>query len=242
MTLIPKTIFQIYHDKTLIQDVVKNDLMRLNPTYKYTIFDFNDGIKFVNNNFESQFAKKIITYLTNLDKYAHKSDLLRYCLLYKYGGVYIDVDLKQTLPLDLIINMSGNSEFITSFGVEGNLNKVEYSNFNNQVHPLIANGFLFSIPNNPILLELINHILTLPYKTRHSVNIYTFYKHLKNNCIGELTAFTSLTIHNISSFIFKEQIIIPHKRCGHEKYAFVNNDGKIIMYSNNYWDRNKYIC
>ena len=88
MNNIPKNIFQIYHDKNLIKENVKNKIIDLNPNYNYKLYDFNEGIEIIKMNFDKEFSEKIIFYIQNLEKYAHKSDLLRYCLLYIYGGVY----------------------------------------------------------------------------------------------------------------------------------------------------------
>ena len=99
-------------------------------------------------------------------------------MLYIYGGVYLDVDLKQKKSLDNIIMETNNADFITSFGLGNNITRMNEEEFkqNNQIyHPILCNWFLFSIPKNNILLDLIKKIITLPLKNRHSVNIYYFH-------------------------------------------------------------------
>ena len=240
MKKIPKKIFQIYHDKPLIKENVKKEIKNLNPEYNYKLYDFQDGIEFVKLHFEKELSDKIIIYIQNLHKYSHKSDLLRYCLLYIYGGVYLDIDLKQKCPLDNIINMSNDSDLITSFGLGGNIpkmNKEEFTENNKQYQPMISNGFLFSIPKNPILLDLIKKIITLPFKNRHSVNIYYFHNYLKQNYNNSnLNSFNNMLINNINVYLFKEQTI----ELGGTN-AFINKDNEIIMYSNNYWKKKNYL-
>ena len=51
----------------------------------------------------SDTANRLVERINNLRRFAHKSDLLRYCLLYKLGGVYIDIDLKPLVPFRDII-------------------------------------------------------------------------------------------------------------------------------------------
>ena len=239
MNKIPKQIFQIYHDKNLIKDIVKNEITHLNPNYKYKLYDFDEGIEFIKLNFERKLSEKIILYIKNLERYAHKSDLLRYCLIYIYGGVYLDIDLKQKLPLDNIINMAKNADLITSFGICGNINrmtKTEFNKNNNLYHPLVSNGFLFSIPKNPILLELIKKIITLPFKNRHSVTIYYFHNYLIGHNNKNLLSYNNMLINKINIYLFKEKTI---ERGG--KNAFLNKNNEIIMYSNNYWKRKDFL-
>jgi len=240
MTEIPKNIFQIYHDKELVKDVVKKEIKNLNPEYNYKLYDFDEGIEFVKENFERELSDKIILYIQNLHKYAHKSDLLRYCLLYIYGGVYLDVDLKQKLPLDDIINMTNNADFIMSFGLGGNIpkmNKEEFNENNNLYQPLIMNAMLFSIPKNPILLDLIKKIVTLPFKNRHGVNIYYFHDYLKNNYGNKkLLSYNNMLINGVNVYLFKEQTIDLGG-----KNACMDNKNEIVMYSNNYWKKKKYL-
>jgi mannosyltransferase OCH1-like enzyme len=239
MNKIPKQIFQIYHDKNLIKDIVKNEITHLNPDYKYKLYDFNEGIEIVKLKFEKELADKIIIYIENLERYAHKSDLLRYCLLYIYGGVYLDVDLKQILPLNSIINMT-DANLITSFGLGGNIvkmNENEFKQNNHNYHPIISNGFLISIPKNPILFDLIKQIITLPYKNRHSCNIYYFHDYLKKKCIDtDLLSYSNMLISDIKVYLFKEHTF----ELG-GKNVFVNKNNEIIMYSNNWWSRKDYI-
>jgi mannosyltransferase OCH1-like enzyme len=240
MNNIPKNIFQIYHDKKLIKENVKNEIIDINPNYNYKLYDFNEGIEFIKLNFDKKLSEKIIFYIQNLERYAHKSDLLRYCLLYIYGGVYLDVDLKQQNPLDNIIIEANNADFITSFGLGNNIvkmNEKEFNYNNNIYHPILCNGFLFSIPKNIILLNLIKKIITLPLKNRHSVNIYYFHDYLKKyNNNNNLDSYNNMLINDIKVYLFKEQTI---EKGG--KNAFLNKNNEIIMYSNNYWKKKDYL-
>jgi hypothetical protein len=241
MTKIPKNIFQIYHDKNLIKENVKNDIININPDYNYKIYDFDEGIEFVKSNFDfdKQLCSKIIDYIKNLVRPAHKSDLLRYCLLYIYGGVYLDVDLKQKNSLDYIINMTDNSDFISSFGLLGNLTRmpqIEFDENNKKYHSVISNGFLFSIAKNPILLDLIKKIITISYNSRHPVNIYYFHEYLSKEYKDSLLSYNKMLIKDINVYLFKEQTF---ERGG--KNAFINNKNEIIMYSNNFMKKTDYL-
>ena len=64
----------------------KNDYIKMYPKYKYILWN-EDNINNLFNDFP--IYKKI--YETE-NTYNGKSDILRYLILYKYGGVYIDAD------------------------------------------------------------------------------------------------------------------------------------------------------
>lgn len=238
MSMIPKNIFQIYHNKSLVKESVRHEIISINPGYKYELYDFSDGKEFIKLNFESPLSEKINCYLDNLDRYAHKSDLLRYCLLYIYGGVYLDVDLKQKIPIDDIIAMSNGADLITSLGLHGNItrmNEEEFTENNALPSCTVANGLLITRPKNAIFLALIDKIITLPFKNRHAVNIYYFHSYLKNNspCFG---AYNNFFVDNINIYLFKEQTI---HRGG--KNVFLNKNSEIIMYSNNWLKKEDYL-
>lgn len=238
--MIPKNIFQIYHNKNLIKKNIINEIKELNINYNYYLYDFEDGIEFIKNNFEEELANKIILYLNSLEKYAHKSDLLRYCLLYIYGGVYLDVDLKQKIDLDTIINYTENSDLITSFGLTGNIFKMsdyEIKINNEKYHPLISNGILFTISKNKIIYEQILFILSCPYKLKHSIFIYYFHDYLlKLNNNYKLESFKKINLNNVNVYLFKEITFDINGKC-----CFIDNNNNIIMYSNNYMNKKEYL-
>ena len=236
--MIPKNIFQIYHDKTIIKKEIIDEIKNINPKYNYYLYDFNDGIEFIKNNFENNLADKIISHLNGFERYAHKSDLLRYCLLYIYGGVYIDVDLKQKYSLDEIITLSDNSEMITSFGISGDtkrMTELEIQKNNDKFHQIISNGMLFSIRSNKILYDQIIYILSCPFKLRHSRFIYFFHDYLKKN-INQLKPFQKFDYEDMSIYLFKEIIFEINGKC-----CFIDKDKNIIMYSNNFMNKNEYL-
>jgi mannosyltransferase OCH1-like enzyme len=67
-----------------VQSVIQN-----NSIFNYQIFTNEKIIELLENQFEFPLLHKAYN---KLKPYAFKSDLIRYYLLYKYGGVYIDID------------------------------------------------------------------------------------------------------------------------------------------------------
>lgn len=74
--------------------------------------------------------------------YGAKSDILRYELLYKFGGVYLDVDMIVQKPLD---NLNNSYEFYTG---------LEPSN----TDCILGNAIIASVPGHPILKDCIETI------------------------------------------------------------------------------------
>ncbi len=238
--MISKKVFQIYHDKNLVSTKIIDDIKNKNPDYEYYLYDFEEGIQFVRNNFESVLSEKIIIHLNNLESKAHKSDLLRYCLLYIYGGVYIDIDLKQKMTFNEIISLSDNSDLITSFGLYGNIKRMseeEFKTNNEKYHPAITNGILFSVPKNKILYDQIIFIISCPFSIKYSTFVNYFHNYLyKLNDNNNLIPFVKTNIDNIFIYLFKE---ITFQKGG--KCCFINKLNEIIMYSNNYMDKKDYL-
>lgn len=237
---IPKKIFQIYHDKKLIKNIIMEELINLNPDYEYKLYDFNEGKDFIKENFENELGQLIICHLNGLQRYAHKSDLLRYCLLYILGGVYIDVDLKQVLPINKIIELSENSDFILSTGLNGNLtrmNKEEFQENNKKIHRIIANGLILTIPGNKIIFQQIINIIKNPLNVRHCYYNYKLYEFLMEiNNKKDLEHFQKLNINDINVYVFKE---ITYEVGG--KNCFINKDNQLIMFSNNTLKKSDYL-
>jgi mannosyltransferase OCH1-like enzyme len=66
------------------------ELKKRNPGFKHFLFDDNDCKDFIKNNFD----ENILDTYNRLIPGAYKADLWRYCILYKNGGIYLDIKLK----------------------------------------------------------------------------------------------------------------------------------------------------
>lgn len=76
---------------------------------------------------------------------AEQSDILRYEILYRYGGLYVDVDFKCLKPHDSLLN---HCDFYV--GLEAKLPKNK--------HPAIGNAIIASVPGHPIFKECLEGI------------------------------------------------------------------------------------
>lgn len=132
---IPKIIHQIWlgdqskRPSNLIKTWIDN-----NPTWEHKLWT-EDEISNLNLRCKKQFDENV--------HFAGKADILRYELLYNFGGFFIDADSECIRPLE---------DFLCD-----NLGFAVYEN--ETIRPgLIANGYLGSVKNSTLLNLIIEHI------------------------------------------------------------------------------------
>jgi mannosyltransferase OCH1-like enzyme len=152
---IPKYIFQTTRDKTSVNDNIKKNIEYLrnkNPEYKYFLFDDNDCINFIKNNYEIDILD---TYLLINPNYGPaKADLFRYLLLYKYGGIYLDIKSSCDVPFSEVIN--DNDRYILSHWSErGHGSRKHFNNFYGE----FQQWHIICTPQHPFLKNVINDVI-----------------------------------------------------------------------------------
>ena len=95
---------------------------------------------------------------------AAKADLLRYCLIYEYGGVYLDIksgakELHRLIYQQDTMVVSGwshrhysNQSFLTFFGI--NCKSLH-------VHGELQNWWIAAVPKHPVLEQVINKVVMM---------------------------------------------------------------------------------
>lgn len=106
----PPYVFQVALGEAFTQSVpwglVKNDLLKHLPLhYEYKLFNEAASQSFLQSYFPEH-----LTLFYNLHHIAHRADLVRYLLLYKFGGFYLDVDLKLKMSLEEILQYTKTAE------------------------------------------------------------------------------------------------------------------------------------
>jgi mannosyltransferase OCH1-like enzyme len=93
-TLVPTNIYQVYIDPVLTPKVEKKSkrIQQLSPNFGYFLFSLYDCGEFIRKNFDF----KIYSAYTKLKHIKNKLDLWKYCVLYKNGGIYIDLNYNLT--------------------------------------------------------------------------------------------------------------------------------------------------
>jgi mannosyltransferase OCH1-like enzyme len=132
--MIPKIIHQIWIGDKVKPQLFLDSFKHMHPDYEYILWDDKE-IEKRNMIFECQ--KQI----NDNNSFAGKADIMRYEILYKYGGIYIDADTFCLERIDDIMNEE-------SFHYE-----------NEEIRQdLVANGFIIVKPNNIIMRKCIDEI------------------------------------------------------------------------------------
>ena len=141
---IPLDIYQTWFTKNLPPGMINsiNKLKKDNPEFTFYLFDDNDCKNFIRDNF----GIKVYEAFENLIPGAYKADLWRYCILYKKGGIYIDIKF-HTNNFNLK-QLTDNDYFVKDRDGHWERNKIG-----------IYNGFIISKSKNPIFLNCINDII-----------------------------------------------------------------------------------
>jgi len=157
---IPRILHQTFHDRNLPERLAQNvaRLRELNPGWEYRFYDDDDIAAFIKENYPPLVWK----YYQRIDPCygAARADLFRYLLLYKVGGVYLDIKSSMTLPLDE--GLLADDRFILSkwqtadgayenFGLVYDLRHVEGGEYQ-QWH-------VISAPGHPFLKAVVEQIL-----------------------------------------------------------------------------------
>jgi hypothetical protein len=131
---IPKTIYIC--NKTISDNLknYSNNWLVLNPEYELKLYDNELCEQFLLEEF-SELHCDIFKFIVDGPI---KSDFWRCCILYKYGGIYADADIKPLIPLTGVID--ADSQFVTCLSYYGGFN----------LH------FLMATAGEPILKHLID--------------------------------------------------------------------------------------
>jgi mannosyltransferase OCH1-like enzyme len=146
----PKIIHQIWYQGVdqIPSKLQKNsmDIINFHPGWQYMIWD--------NTKIENFFQLPILKIYRRL-KYLHqKVDFIRYCILYEFGGAYLDMDITILKPLDDIMEQYKDYEAILS---TINISSVE--SYILTLHKeFLNNGVIISKPKSGFMLSLIDYI------------------------------------------------------------------------------------
>ena len=137
--VIPLNIYQTWHTKDL-PPLMKNAVNKIiynNPRFNYQLFDDDDCRNFIKDNFDSS----VLNAFDSLIPGAYKADLWRYCILYKNGGVYLDIKYAPVNGFKFI-NLMEKEHWVLDMDKNG-----------------IYNALIVCKPNNEILLRAINKVV-----------------------------------------------------------------------------------
>ena len=126
---IPKIIHQIWLGSDVPESLISfmSSIQQTNPGYEYILWTDASVRDF-------EFKNKNLYY--SCKNYGQKSDILRYAILEKYGGIYLDTDFAGCRSFDELLNL----DFFTG---------VSYDR-----EPTMFNGLIGSSPGNSLIVKL----------------------------------------------------------------------------------------
>jgi mannosyltransferase OCH1-like enzyme len=194
---IPKIIHQTWIFKN--DDHIKSlrDIwLGHNPDYEYFIYDDEDNLKFIKENFN----ERIYNCYSRILNGSAKADFFRYAVLYIKGGVYLDIDFLPKASLSDCIEE--NDELIITHDDQVSRRDV-YKNG-------VFNAFICAKPKHELLIILINQICEYIENGEH------------NNVRGAIHSLTgSKLLRKKFRNYFKTQNI---KECKTDSYKIVTHN------------------
>ena len=210
---IPKQIHQTYFDKSKIPEKVKTNLLKYAGGYDVNFYDDEDIKKFL----KTHFSIEVLKCFETLKNGAHKADLFRYCILYAYGGIYLDIkteliqDIQELFPPGTVSTVATSNE-------------------------LIYQGVIASPPRQEIFLTLIDGILRSGTNFPYNLFLRDFMRYIRKDCdIKKIHKNGSVLTGKKHKYkIFYESISNDSSQCydGLDRYgicSYITYEGKRIM-------------
>lgn len=139
---IPRLIFRSHEDRiTNLHIKFKEFLNRTttdNPQYVQVYFDANDRADFIRTYFP-----QYLPYYNSLIPGAFKSDMWRYLVIYRYGGIYNDMGMRYAKTINKVVSFDMD-EFVGAVDIDATA---------------IINGFFAAYSGHPILKKTIELIV-----------------------------------------------------------------------------------
>jgi FkbM family methyltransferase len=158
---IPLKIFQTWSTKKLPEkmQIIIDDLKNKNSEFEHFLFDDNDCEEFIKNNFNEE----VLYAFNNLIPGTFKADLWRYCILYIYGGIYLDIKFVCVNGFKFI-NIVDKEYFVKD-------ELCWYATYDDY-KGLIWNGMMVAKPKNEILMKCINEIASNVKNKFYGISVY----------------------------------------------------------------------
>jgi mannosyltransferase OCH1-like enzyme len=174
--VVPLIIYQTWATKDLPPKMSQcvHKLKADNPEFDHYLYDDADCREFIKTEYDSE----ILEAYDQLVPGAYKADLWRYCVLYKTGGIYLDIKFRCEPGFSLLELTDDNESFVLdrpypdfSIPLNVELALLNSPNFyetlaentdnstwkNKQVG--LYNAVMITIPNNPVLYDCIQRIV-----------------------------------------------------------------------------------
>ena len=101
---VPLVLYQSWHINRVpvkMRETIYK-LLDKNPEFDYYLYSDEKSLEFIKENYDDE----VVDAFNTLKPGAYKSDLWRYCILYKNGGVYVDIKFYSLIPLINVVRRS----------------------------------------------------------------------------------------------------------------------------------------
>jgi mannosyltransferase OCH1-like enzyme len=176
-------LFQTYYDKSKIPSDIYDNIRKYASDYTHVIMDDKDIESFLNTYYKSN----VLDTFKSLKLGAHKADLARYCILYIYGGLYMDIKVELIKPLSEIF--TNDSTVYTVISI-----------LKNDIHQ----GIIKSPPNNPLFLSLIDYVVSTNDPGDYLDFCRDFYVQIEKD-VGEVKDGINLGKSGNKYYLFREK-------------------------------------
>lgn len=196
--MIPKHIYQVWHDKKNLPPFYKKyneQLKTLLPDYLYTLFDLNEINEFVNTNYIGEISECY----NKLNTITSRVDFWRYLYLFKYGGIYLDIDSMILKNIDPLIN---NFDCVITREPNPPYTYVQWALFYSKEHPILLKTINLITSN--IKYNLTNNILELtgPVVYTKSIDNYINIDRSNTNLWSDKTPDIEYSINSLRTRIY----------------------------------------
>uniref|UniRef100_UPI0035CB21C5 glycosyltransferase family 32 protein n=1 Tax=uncultured Sphingomonas sp. TaxID=158754 RepID=UPI0035CB21C5 len=159
-TTIPKVIHQTFPTRTLPEELAEHvlNLKKQNPEWQHILYDDADIERFIT----AEYGADMLAHYHRISPLygAARADFFRYLLLYKCGGLYLDIKSGLTRPLD--VALQPEDRFILSqWDVESVAGRERFGNHPEIRHPggEFQQWQIISVAGHPFLREVIQNVV-----------------------------------------------------------------------------------
>lgn len=152
-TQIPRIIHQVYIGHEELPEAVKENISqikKLNPGWEHRLYKEEQIVKFISDNYDPVILE--LYNRINPDYVAARVDFFRYLLIYKVGGVYLDINSGINKSFNEIIKPG--DEYILSYW-----NSRDWKDSYNYPYGEFQQWYLIAIPEHKFLEETIENVI-----------------------------------------------------------------------------------